>query len=151
MIANQDVKARRFRALHGEDAAVRGGVTAERHDRGAATEDIALQSLQTSRCRVSALARLVRLYRQLGMSLDQPLVAEYRHTGNRVPVLGVQETNVFRQVVETSVMTSEQSIVKRNCDAAVTVLDPPEIRALHRTLLDRYVVLLAGAVVPDGE
>ena len=34
---------------------------------------------------------------------------------------------------------------------AVTVLDLSEIRALHRTLLDRYVVLLAGAVVPDGE
>src|SRR5882757_3930597 len=57
------------------------------------------------------------------MRFYQPLIAEDSHTGNGVHVLGMQEMNELRQIVESAAMASQQRMVERDSHAAVAVLD----------------------------
>ena len=57
------------------------------------------------------------------MGFHQPLVAEDGDAGDGVHVLGMQEVDELRQIMECAVVAAQQRMVEGDGDAAVAVLD----------------------------
>ena len=69
------------------------------------------------------LAGFLRLDGEFGMLDYQALVAEDGDAGDGVHVLGVQEVDELRQVVDVDLVLAEQRMLEGNVDAAVGIFD----------------------------